>query len=532
MVTVRDTDLPDLLISLGYQVKRIGRYYTTQEMDSIRIKDRRTWFRYSEGIGGDAITFLQRFYNKSFPEAVEYLLTWHGRARDSPPVSTPRQTKEKEEKVPFTLPPANVDHRRVFAYAAYVSILKEELIPAMGCTEPIALAYAAAKAAQVLGTAPDRVVVDASGSIIKNVKSVIVPNTNHLKGIPAAVAAGIVAGKPEKQLEVISSVTPADIEAIKRFLETREIEVRHVDNGFTFEIIVTLYHGDSYAKVRIVNYHTNIVLIEKDGQILYQTKVEGESEEGLTDHSLLNMADIWDFINTVDVEDIKETLDRQIDYNWAIAQAGIQGDYGANIGKVLLSMDQSVATRAKAMAAAGSDARMSGCELPVVINSGSGNQGITVSVPVIVYAKERNVSRETLYRALALSNLTAIYQKTPIGRLSAYCGAVSAGAGAGAGIAYLCGGGFQEVAHTVVNALAIVSGIVCDGAKPSCVGKIAAAVDAGILGYQMYLKGQQFYSGDGIVTKGVDAMIQNVGRLGKEGMKETNEEIIKMMIGC
>lgn len=263
--------------------------------------------------------------------------------------------------------------------------------------------------------------VDASGSIIKNVKSVIVPNTNHLKGIPAAVAAGIVAGKPEKRLEVISSVTPADIEAIKQFWETREIEVRHVDNGFTFEIIVTLYHGDSYAKVRIVNYHTNIVLIKKDGQILYQAKAEGESEEGLTDHSLLNMADIWDFINTVDVSDIKEALDRQIDYNWAIAQAGIQGDYGANIGKVLLSTDQSVATRAKAMAAAGSDARMSGCELPVVINSGSGNQGITVSVPVIVYAKERNVSRETLYRALALSNLTAIYQKTPIGRLSAYC---------------------------------------------------------------------------------------------------------------
>ena len=417
-------------------------------------------------------------------------------------------------------------------YAAYVSILKEELIPAMGCTEPIALAYAAANAAQVLGTAPDRVVVDASGSIIKNVKSVIVPNTNHLKGIPAAVAAGIVAGKPEKRLEVISSVTPADIEAIKQFWETREIEVRHVDNGFTFEIIVTLYHGDSYAKVRIVNYHTNIVLIKKDGQILYQAKAEGESEEGLTDHSLLNMADIWDFINTVDVSDIKEALDRQIDYNWAIAQAGIQGDYGANIGKVLLSTDQSVATRAKAMAAAGSDARMSGCELPVVINSGSGNQGITVSVPVIVYAKERNVSRETLYRALALSNLTAIYQKTPIGRLSAYCGAVSAGAGAGAGIAYLCGGGFEEVAHTVVNALAIVSGIVCDGAKPSCAGKIAAAVDAGILGYQMYLHGQQFYGGDGIVTKGVDATIQKVGRLGKEGMKETNEEIIKIMIGC
>ena len=415
-------------------------------------------------------------------------------------------------------------------YSAYVSILKEELIPAMGCTEPIALAYAAAKATELLGALPDKVTVDVSGSIIKNVKSVIVPNTNHLKGISAAVAAGIVAGKPEKQLEVISSVSQEDVQAIQEFLDTHQITINHVDNGFTFEIIVTLFRGSSYAKVRIVNYHTNIVLMEKDGQVLLETKVEGEFEEGLTDRSLLDMEGIWDFINSVDVEDIKPTLDQQISYNWAIAEEGIRGNYGANIGRVILSADQSVAARAKAMAAAGSDARMSGCELPVIINSGSGNQGITASVPVIVYAKELKVSQEKLYWALALSNLTAIYQKTPIGRLSAYCGAVSAGAGAG--IAYLYGGGFEEIAHTVVNALAIVSGIVCDGAKPSCAAKIASAVDAGILGYNMFRHGQQFYSGDGIVTKGVDAMIQNVGRLGKDGMKETNNEIIKMMIGC
>ena len=417
-------------------------------------------------------------------------------------------------------------------YNAYIQILKEELIPAMGCTEPIALAYAAAVAREVLGQLPERVDIGASGSIIKNVKSVIVPNTDHLKGIPAAAAAGIIAGDPDKELEVIASVTKEQVEEMKAFLEKTPISVEHVDNGLTFDIIVTLYKGDEYAKVRIANYHTNIVLIEKNGEILEQTEVAGETEEGLTDRSLLNMKDIWDFINTVDIEDIKPILKRQIDYNYAIAQEGINGNYGANIGKVLLDMEGSnVRVRAKAMAAAGSDARMNGCELPVVINSGSGNQGITASVPVIVYAEELKVGEEKLYRALALSNLAAIHQKTPIGRLSAYCGAVSAGAGAGAGIAYLCGGGFKEITHTVVNALAIVSGIVCDGAKASCAAKIASAVEAGILGYNMYIRGQQFYGGDGIVTKGVEETLKNVGRLGKEGMKETNEEIIKIMIG-
>ena len=417
-------------------------------------------------------------------------------------------------------------------YSAYIQILKEELVPAMGCTEPIALAYAAAKAREVLGEMPDRVLVEASGSIIKNVKSVIVPNTNHLKGIPAAATAGIVAGRPERELEVIAEVSPEEIAQMKEFLETVPIDVKHIDQGITFDIVVTLYKDHSYAKVRIANYHTNIVLIEKNHQILSQVAVEGESEEGLTDRSLLDMEHIWDFINTVDVADLKEILDRQIAYNTAISEEGLRGNYGANIGQVLLdTYGDDIRTRAKAKAAAGSDARMNGCELPVVINSGSGNQGITTSIPVIEYAKELNVGEEKLYRALALSNLTTIHQKTLIGRLSAYCGAVSAGAGAGAGIAYLCGGDYKDVVHTVVNALAIVSGIVCDGAKASCAAKIASAVDAGILGYNMYKRGQQFYGGDGIVTKGVEATIKNVGRLGKEGMKETNEEIIKIMIG-
>ena len=417
-------------------------------------------------------------------------------------------------------------------YGAYVQILKEELVPAMGCTEPIALAYAAAKAREILGSIPDKVVIEASGSIIKNVKSVIVPNTNHLKGIPAAATAGIIAGRAEKELEVIAQVTESEIEQMKQFLQTADIKVVHADNGITFDIIVSVYKGSSYAKVRIANYHTNIVLMEKDGEVIYEIAVEGEKEEGLTDRNLLNMKDIWDFAMTVDVKDIKETLDRQIADNTAIAEEGLRGDYGANIGSVLLdTYGDDIRTRAKAKAAAGSDARMNGCELPVIINSGSGNQGMTSSIPVIEYAKEFDADEDTLYRALALSNLVTIHQKTGIGRLSAYCGAVSAGAGAGAGIAYLCGGGYEEVIHTVVNALAIVSGIVCDGAKASCAAKIASAVDAGILGYNMYKRGQQFYGGDGIVTRGVEETIQNVGRLGKQGMKETNEEIIKIMVG-
>lgn len=417
-------------------------------------------------------------------------------------------------------------------YIAYVQILKEELVPAMGCTEPIALAYAGAKAREVLGAIPDRVLVEASGSIIKNVKSVIVPNTGGLKGISVAAAAGIVTGNAEKELEVISSVSPAQIEEMKAFLDAVPIEVCHVDNGYSFEIAVTVYRGDEYAKVRIVNFHTNVVLMEKNGDVLLEKEAEKDSGEGLTDRSLLDMESIWDFAMTVDISDVYDVLHRQYEYNMAISEEGFRGDYGANIGSVLLDMEgDKLSTRAKARAAAGSDARMNGCELPVIINSGSGNQGMTCSLPVIEYALGLNAGEEKLYRALTLSNLVTIHQKTGIGRLSAYCGAVCAGAAAGAGIAYLCGGDYTDVAHTVVNALAITSGIVCDGAKASCAAKIAAAVDAGILGYNMYTRGQQFYAGDGIVTKGVDATIRNVGRLGKDGMKETNEEIIDIMVG-
>ena len=418
-------------------------------------------------------------------------------------------------------------------YQAYVSILEEELKPAMGCTEPIAIAYCAAVAREVLGGLPEKVKVGASGSMIKNVKSVIVPNTDHLKGIPAAAAAGIVAGDPKKELEVIASVTKEQITAMKEFLQTTPVEVEHIDNGITFDIIVTLTRGTDTSMVRIANYHTNVVHIEKNGEVIRDIPVNGEEEEGLTDRSLLDMEHIWDFANTVDVEDVRSILEPQIRCNMAIAEEGLRGNYGANIGSVLLDMEgNDVRVRAKAYAAAGSDARMNGCEQPVVINSGSGNQGITASVPVIVYARELGVSDETLLRALTLSNLTTIHEKTPIGRLSAYCGAISAGAGAGAGIAYLCGGDYDAVIHTVVNALAVVSGVICDGAKASCAAKIATAVEAGLLGYNMYIRGNQFRAGDGIVAKGVENSLKNVGRLGKQGMKETNNEIIDIMVGC
>ena len=418
-------------------------------------------------------------------------------------------------------------------YRAYIDILREELVPAMGCTEPIALAYGAAKAREVLGAMPDKVVIGASGSIIKNVKSVIVPNTDHMKGIPAAAIAGIVAGDSSKELEVIAQVTPEQIAGMHSFMENVPVLVEHVDNGLTFEIIVTLWKGEEYAKVRIVNYHTNIVLIEKNGEVLMEVDVQGEGESGLTDRSILNIADILDFAESVDVEDIREVLSRQIQYNTAIAEEGLRGDYGSNIGRMLLDFygDRSVITRAKAMAAAGSDARMNGCELPVIINSGSGNQGMTTSLPVIEYAKELKVSEEKLYRALAVANLVTIHQKTSIGRLSAFCGAVSAGAGAGAGIAYLLGTDLDGISHTVANAIATTGGMVCDGAKASCASKIATAVEAGIMGYTMHVQNNNFQPDDGLVGKTPEQTIANIGRLGKQGMKSTNEEIIKIMVG-
>lgn len=424
-------------------------------------------------------------------------------------------------------------------YQDCIKILEEELLPAMGCTEPIAVAYCAAVARETMGEAPDRVVVEASGNIIKNVKSVIVPNTGHLRGIPAAAAAGIVAGDAGKQLEVIAEVSEAQQADIRTFMETVPIQVEIASSPLIFDINVIVYAGESYAKVRIANYHTNIVLIEKDGEVLQSSEIKDDSESDLTDRSFLSVELIYDFANTVELEDVKKVLDVQIDYNMAISEEGLKSDYGANIGSVLLKANKDVMEhggesalrlKARAMAAAGSDARMNGCELPVIINSGSGNQGITASVPVIVYARAMGVSQEKLYRALVLSNLLGIHQKTPIGRLSAYCGAINAGAAAGCGIAYLKGADLDGIIHTLVNALAIASGVVCDGAKASCAGKIALAVDNGILGYEMHLEGQQFVGGDGIVKKGVENMIASVGRLGHDGMAETDREILRIMI--
>lgn len=421
--------------------------------------------------------------------------------------------------------------RNDIRYETYLQILKEELVPAMGCTEPIAIAYGSAKARELLGTIPDKVVVEVSANIIKNVKSVIVPNTNGLKGIEAAVSIGIMAGKSEKILEVISEASEEEKKMAKEYMDRKCIDVKLADTNLIFDIIITVYSKQSYVKLRIADYHTNIIYIEKNGEVLYDAGIVESKEKGLADRNLLNVKDIIDFADSVLIEDVKETLGRQIQYNSAIARAGIEGNYGANIGSVLLkNYGNDIKVRAKAMAAAASDARMSGCELPVVINSGSGNQGITASIPVIEYAKELKVSDDKLYRALVVSNLITIHQKTGIGRLSAFCGAVCAGCGSGTGIAYLHGGGYEEITHTLVNAVAIVSGIICDGAKPSCAAKIAASVDAGILGFYMYKEKQQFWGGDGIVAKGVENTITNVGCLGKIGMKETDKEIINIML--
>ena len=421
-------------------------------------------------------------------------------------------------------------------YEAYLNILKKELVPAFGCTEPIAVAYAAACVRCLLGGAPERLLVEASGNIIKNVKSVIVPNTGGMKGIEAAAAAGVLSGKEEKKLEVLEELTEADQKSLHAYLAQTPITVRQAPGDLTFDLIVTGYRDGHEGRVRIAGAHTNIVLKELDGKVLLEKEVGScytpESEQEHSEGPALTIEGIVDFAETVEPEDVRDTLERQIACNTAISAEGLRGDYGANVGRVLLATNgNDVKVPARAAAAAGSDARMNGCELPVVINSGSGNQGLTASLPVIEYAKETGADRETLYRALVISNLAAVHLKEGIGRLSAYCGAVTAGAGSGAGIAWLLGGGLDEINHTIVNTLANVSGIICDGAKASCAAKIATSVEAGILGYYMYKNGQEFRGGDGIVKKGVERTIENVARLGRDGMRETDKEILEMMIG-
>ena len=417
-------------------------------------------------------------------------------------------------------------------YSQFRDILREELIPAMGCTEPIAIALCAAKAREVLGRDVQEVTVEASGSIIKNVKSVIVPHTDHMKGIDVAAAVGIVGGKPEKQLNVIADVTQKEQELIRKFLAMVPIHTSYAKDGRMFDIIVTLKSDGHYSKVRIVDYHTNIVHIEKDGDVILDKPLDEAGSEPITDRSILSVEKIWDFAMNSELDKMRLILDPQIKYNMAISNEGLTNNYGANIGKTLLNIygESELKVRARAAAAAGSDARMNGCEMPVIINSGSGNQGITASVPVVTYALGLDSGEEKMYRALALSNLIAIHQKTGIGTLSAYCGAMSAGIGAGCGIAYLLGGDLEAIKHTIINSIVTVSGIICDGAKASCAAKIATAVEAGINGYYMHLNGNNFNDGDGIVGKDVEDTIKNVGRLASEGMRDTNDTIINIMI--
>lgn len=417
-------------------------------------------------------------------------------------------------------------------YERYVNILREELIPALGCTEPIAIAYAAAKAREVLGGMPERIVAECSGNIVKNVKGVVVPTTKDLRGIEAAAIIGVVGGDASRQLEVLSNVTQEHLDRAKAMIDAGVCEEKLLETKAKLHIVVRVYRGGDSAMVEIIHTHTGIVHIEKNGEVILDIPhSESEEEEAATSRDCLNIADIVEFANTVDVDDVRDVLAKQVAYNTAISDEGLHRIYGANIGITLLSVyGDDVKTRAKAAAAAGSDARMSGCEMPVVINSGSGNQGMTVSLPVIEYAKELCVTTDRLYRALCVSNLVAIHQKAKIGRLSAYCGAVSAAAGAGAGVTYLYGGGVEEISETITSTLANVSGIVCDGAKPSCAAKIASSVDAALLACYMTMQKRRFRPGEGIVKAGVEDTIDSVSRLAKDGMQVTDEEILKIMI--
>lgn len=416
-------------------------------------------------------------------------------------------------------------------YQAYVNILQEELVPAMGCTEPIALAYAAALARQELGCMPQMVTVAVSANIIKNVKSVVVPHTGGLRGIQAAVAAGTVAGDADRELEVLAGITEEQQSDIAAWRSRTPITVTQADSGFLLDIDVTVAGGGHTARVRLVGGHTNVVRIEKDGEVKLDRPCSEEQPAKSTDRGLLSVENIITFADQLDPEDVREVLQRQIDYNTAIAEEGLRGNYGANIGSIFLqAYGNGVHNRAKALAAAGSDARMNGCELPVVINSGSGNQGLTVTMPVLLYAEENGVSHEKLLRALAIANLMSIHQKRFIGSLSAYCGATSAACAASVGVCWMQGGSYEQICGVITNTLATLGGMWCDGAKSSCASKIAAAVYTGLLSVRMSMNGHHFEQGEGIVTESVEKTIEDVGYIAREGMKETDLEILRLML--
>lgn len=414
----------------------------------------------------------------------------------------------------------------------YLNILEEELKKAMGCTEPIAISYLSCTLKDLLGEIPDKVDVYVSGNILKNVKSVVVPNTNGMRGIKSSVAIGVIAGCKELKLECLSKVTSLDQQNSKIFLDNTSITINKSEDNFIFDIHIFMYKNNQVVEGRIVDNHTNIVYLRKNEEIIVQKDFnDAKKISNLTNHDVLNVEDIYNFANEISLEKVQRLIEEQITCNMGIAKMGLEHNYGANIGKTLLKQfPNDISIKARAYAAAASDARMNGCEMPVVINSGSGNQGITCSIPVIVYADELKVSYEKKIRALVLSNLLTTHIKTGIGRLSAFCGAVAAGCAAGAAISYLHGGNLKMISHTIVNSLAIVSGIICDGAKASCAAKISSSVEAGILGFKLYQEGNQFYSGEGIVTKGVENTIKNIGILASVGMVETDKEIIHLML--
>ena len=422
-------------------------------------------------------------------------------------------------------------------YNEYVTILESELVPALGCTEPIALAYAAAKAKEVLGKMPDHITMRCSGNIIKNVKGVKVPNSGGMKGVEAAAVLGITGGDPSQALEVLEHVTDREIDEAEKLLKAGFCDCvlkDDVANLYIEAYAVCKKTEKSEALVVIEDEHTNITHIEKDGQVLFhkEKKEYCQEREKTPDKSLLNLEDIITFANEVQITDVEKVLGRQIKYNTRIAEEGLRNPWGAQVGRVVLEeFGEDVKWRAVAKASAGSDARMSGCALPVIINSGSGNQGMTCSLPVIEFGKELKKSKEEIYRALCVSNLVALNQKKYIGSLSAYCGAVCAAAGAGAGITYLCGGTLEQIENTVVNTIADAGGIVCDGAKPSCAAKISTALQAAILSHKMAMRGLTFARGEGLVMDCPEDTIKAVGYVGRAGMKQTDVEILNLMIG-
>lgn len=417
-------------------------------------------------------------------------------------------------------------------YKEYIKILEEELVVAQGCTEPIAVAYATALATEGLKGACSKIKIMSSGNIIKNAKSVVVPNTNGLKGMQASALAGMVGGKSKLGLEVLSDITREDIVEINKLISKDIVTINKLDTPITLHLIVKVYNEQHSCEVELKHMHTNVTRLSIDGvdQIISQCD-ENSFNTPHTDRSILSVSRIIDFVENADIEDYRKLLEQQIIHNIAIAKEGLLNDYGVGVGKSILASNQTLENKIKAYAAAGSDARMSGSTLPVVTNSGSGNQGMTCSIPVIIMAQEMNVSSEKMLKALLLSNLITIHIKTGITRLSSYCGAIVAATGSAAGFAYLNDATTVQIENTITNILGNISGVICDGAKESCPSKIASGLDAAFQAWYLAKQNKVYSHGCGIVNNNIEKTIINVGILGSVGMKETDQVILDIMTG-